>query len=65
MEEGLALLNGKDIPSGQGHNAEYFKSWLAIKFLIEIEKVSAEDIFRTDLVLDEIFSRAVKFYSLP
>lgn len=63
FDEGISHLARKSKEQNV-HNFEYVKYWLAIKYLLEVEKMTVDTIFETEIDLDEVVSKATKHYML-
>ncbi len=62
FEEGIAVLSDKKKSEYNIHNIEYFKYWVAIKYLLEVEKIEESMIFQEEFILDDLISKAIKYY---
>jgi hypothetical protein len=62
FEEGIAILGNKKKSEYNKYLIEYFKCWVAIKYLLEVEKIEANRIFQEELILDDVISKAIKYY---
>ena len=57
LDEGLKILNGEILPKYVPH-FEYFKYWLAVRYLIEEKRMSFEAILHDNLNLEEVLKEA-------
>ena len=62
FEEGIAILGGKKKSEHNIHNIEYFKYWVAIKYLLEVEKLEENRIFKEAFILDDVIAKAIEYY---
>ncbi|MCA9507703.1 MAG: hypothetical protein KC505_04690 [Myxococcales bacterium] len=62
LGDGVKTLKRNDVPANKVHHAEYFKYWLAVKYLLEAEKITQADIFLRDYDLEELVLKATSFY---
>jgi hypothetical protein len=62
FEDGLDFLRGKTTVQHNAHIIEYFKSYLAVKYLLEIKNYKAGEIFAQKILFDEVVSKAIEFY---
>ena len=62
FEEGIAILGNKKKSEYNKYLIEYFKCWVAIKYLLEVEKIEANRIFQEEFILDDVISKAIKYY---
>ncbi len=57
MNEGLKILNNQALPKYAWH-FEYFKYWLAVRYLVLEKHMSFEEILDTQLKLDDVLNEA-------
>ncbi len=63
FEEGIAILGNKKKSEYNKYIIEYFKCWVAIKYLLEVEKMNADAIFETEIIFDDVMAKATEYYS--
>ena len=62
LREGIKILKENRIPIEKVHHAEYFKYWLAVKYLLDVDKSTEDDIFLRRHDLEELLSKAMEFF---
>lgn len=62
FEDGIAILSGKKQSEYNIHNVEYFKYYVAVKYLLEVEKIDEKNIFQKEFILDDLISKAIEHY---
>lgn len=62
LEDGLEILAGKVAKNYTKYEIEYFRCWLAIKYLIEVEHRNFNQIWFSIIDFKEILNRAEQYY---
>lgn len=62
FEEGIAVLSGRKSSELNEHYVEYFKYYVAIKYLLEVEKINEKNIFQEEFLLDDVIAKAIEHY---
>lgn len=61
LEEGLKILNNQALP-GYAPHVEYFKYWLAVRYLMEKKQMTFKEILDSKLKLEDVLREAVQHF---